>query len=571
MEESVQRYARDNYAVVDSMNGVSVGVIDLRDNTAESSKLLNLFRRYLDSSQLITPGVLSLSNPPNHVFVVATNIDKLREVANQVVPHSSTKVVGLLAGEFDERDSIPQVFDALYVINESSLTAIDVLVQAAFGGIAICGKQPKTRLSYTTTPEMEGMSAEKLNQIDVVMKKAIADRATPGGFVMVIRHGRVVFSKAYGRTIYNGKYVNENHLYDIASMSKVVGTLPIVVQLFDQKLLRTDSKLGEFIEDLPSEKQEITIESLLLHTSGLPAAIPAFMLCVDSATLCQPVFSSRRRGEYQIQIEPSLYIRSGVKLNPTEFSKTYSDKYEYVVAPNLFTTAKIHERMYSAIDSVKMRSIKSRYSDLNFIYLQRIIEGLYDRDLENVFMTEFAEPLGIERLCYNPLRKYPVSSCIPTEKDQYFRLQQLQGTVHDQLAALLGGSAGNSGLFGNANEIAKIAQMYIWYGQYGGVRFWSEQTDSLFHTRPSELTRRSMGFDRPEYRPELDSPVTSLASDSSYGHSGFSGTLLWIDPEKDVIFIFLSNRICPSSSNTKLTRNNIRGKIHKIIYESIIE
>ncbi len=581
MRQSGVLIANARYAPIRTRSLVRTAYFDARKKTTRG--LADLFRRYDDVIVSTSLSELSAADAPTHIFVVANRMAEAAQ-AVQKIDSDRPQVVLLLAGLATATDTLPTGFDAVFYLPSTEKDALDALVQAAFSGSAVSlsgspipfafsGLQPrqqaKTRLGYAS-PDDEQMNSQKLAQIDKVAAQMISSKASPGAYVLVARNGEVVFSKPYGTATYNSRKKIDNYmLYDLASVSKAIGTLPIVMQLFNDGLLAPTTTLGTFFPELAWEKQCITVEQLLLHMSGLPASVAAFLTCADSSTIEKPLYSAQRKSGFSVQIEPQLFIRDGIELRKGNFSTKNGDLYTNVVARNLFATDTIPQLVLAAVDNAKMLKPIYRYSDLNFIYLQRIAEQILESDLDVLFLHNVARPLGIKRLTYCPLRFFAESETVETENDRYFRHQQLRGTVHDQTAALLGGVAGNAGLFGTANEIAKICQLYLNRGEYGSVRLFSGLTVDNFTKQHDSECRRGYGFDKPEARKGKSSPVTAKASLSSYGHSGFSGTLFWIDPEEQLIFIFLSNRICPDAYNNQLTKDEIRTRIHQIIYNSI--
>ncbi len=583
MRQSVALVARQTYAPIGDMSDVQVAYYDARKKTPR--RTIGLFRRYYDDTERTQLTNLDADNAPTHIFVIANSMSEAQTAAEKLTALSlkHPQTVLLLAGNATTSDTLPSTYDAAFYLPSATKEATDALVQAAFGGSPVtisnavpfaCANlvpraQSKTRLGYAD-PEDVDMDSEKMKEIDDIMTKMIKDEASPGGYVLVARRGEVVWSKPYGTTTYtSGKKITSYSLYDIASLSKAIGTLPIVMRLFEENALSASMTLGTFFTDLEWEKMSISIEQLLLHTSGLPASVPAFLISADSTTLEKPYYSGTKKKGFSVQIEPGLYIRDGIKLRPGNFSTTDKEPFEHIVARNLFCTDTIPQLIKEYIDQVKLLDPTYRYSDLNFIYLQRIAEQIYGMDLDMIYSQEITRPLGIRRLLYCPVRFYSEGEIVDTENDRYFRKQQLRGTVHDQTAALLGGVAGNAGLFGTANEIAKVAQLYLNRGEYGGVRLCSGLTVDEFTKRHSDDCRRGYGFDKPEFRKGKSSPVVAKASLASYGHSGFSGTLFWVDPDEELIYIFLSNRICPNAYNNKLTKEGVRSEVHQVIYNSI--
>ncbi len=582
-------YASSGYAPLGDLSRVNINIYDAR--TADNEDILPFFDRYIDGLQKVHPSVLSNKHLPSHLIIVASTPAEVAQVVKSIGQYMSRiryrgniKTYLLYSGDAAELSSMSLTnIMAIFAPQAHCDHPFDLLTQALFGGIDIANhtewlsldggrlssvSQSKVRLGYGT-PESVGMSTALLSSIDDIASKAISTGATPGCYVMVVKQGVVVWNKGYGHTSYkNDIEVDAHHLYDLASVSKVIGTLPIVMQLFDNNKLNETMELGSFLPHLNIDKQSISIEELLLHSSGLPAGIPHYQLCVDSTSFEPPLYSKKRKANYITQIDANVYINANAKLKPI-FAPQRSEQFPVPITDHLFASDSLRNAILSYIDNVGMLKKTYRYSDLNFIYLQEVAEKITNKKLNELFDTYIARPLGIRRLLYTPLDKYNVSQMVPTEDDKYFRQTQLCGTVHDPTAALLGGVAGNAGLFGTANEVAKIAQMYLNKGTYGGVNLISADVVTKFTQRNLTSSRRGYGFDKPDRNG--GGPVTPMASSESYGHSGFSGTYVWIDPKYDLIYIFLSNRIHPNVYNNKLTQNAVRSKVHEAVYNAIRE
>lgn len=583
-------YASGGYSSLTDLSAVNINIFDARADVSED--VMPYFNRYIDGLQKAHPSVLGNKRLPTHFVIVAstpadvtTAINGIGQYRAAVQRKTGLMFVLLYSGDAAELSSLNlQCITAVYAPLCKCQHPFDILTQALFGGMEVGNhtewlsldngrlvstSQTKTRLGYGL-PESVSMSSELLASIDTIATEMIDDETTPGCYVMAIRQGVVVWNKGYGTTTYkNGHDITERYLYDLASVSKIIGTLPIVMRLFDNKKLNDKMELGRFRPELGVDKQTITMGELLMHRSGLPAGIPHYLLCVDSASFEPPLYSRKRKTGYTTQIEANLYINAKAKVRNGIFAAKKSKKYPIQVTDKLFETDSMCMAILSYIDNVKLQKKSYRYSDLNFIYLQQVAERIQGKPLNVLFNSQIARPMGIRRLLYRPLEKYNIAQIVPTEDDRYFRHQQIHGTVHDPTASLLGGVAGNAGLFGTANEVAKIAQMYLNRGSYGGVQIISAKTIDMFTSRHCATSRRAYGFDKPER--SGGGPVTEMASQESYGHSGFSGTYVWIDPKYELIYIFLSNRICPNAYNNKLTQNSIRSKIHEAIYNAITD
>lgn len=583
-EGRVAFYGKVGYDMPKNMHNVEVAYFDAREQHDEA--VAPLMQRYYDAAYAAHPSVLVNYLAPSYYVIYADGREsetRLLDIfANLRTINKTARIVLLYsADELPSTDILKHVH-ALYYLRSGARWRFDLLTQAFWGGIEVrtnvdlppyadalaMRTSEKIRLAYSS-PMSAGLNAQVLDSIDDVMKKMIADEAAPGGVVLVARHGRVIFERTYGTTMYrNHRAVNRRDLYDIASLSKMVGTLPLVMNYNTYGIISLSDCLGDYMQ-LPPDKGAIRIENLLLHNSGLPAGVPAFLLCVDSTSIQGPLYSRYRRGRNTIQIEPRLYMLNNLKLKEGAFSAEKTSLYNVEITKKMYTTEAFRASLYAHIDNSKLLSARYRYSDLSFIYLQRLLETLSGTTLDVMFRSVVTEPLGLCRIGYRPLETYKQEEIIPTEDDKYFRKALVWGTVHDQTCALLGGVAGHAGLFSTAGELVKIGQLFLNGGTYGGVTLFSEEIVSRYTKRHADDNRRGYGFDKPEYRANMTSPVADNVSLSTYGHSGFSGTLMWMDPDNDLIYIFLSNRISPNAYNNKLIKNNIRSEVHRLIYNAI--
>ena len=402
------------------------------------------------------------------------------------------------------------------------------------------------RLGFTA-PENVGMSPKVLSQIDVLAKKAIDGKMAPGMQVLVSRRGKVIFQKSYGYQIYNPvKKVENSDLYDIASVTKMVSTLPNVMQLFEQGKVSLDSKLGDMLPILKgSNKQDISFKNLLSHYAGLQAWIPFYKATLNSDKFpSDKYYSTTSKEGFSTRVAENLYLRND-----------YQDSIIKQIA-----------------DSKLLEKKEYKYSDFTFILLKEYLEKTTGKTLDVLSSENFYNSLGMNNTMYNPLKKNDINAIAPTEEDTYFRHSLVQGYVHDMAAAMQGGVAGHAGIFSNAMDIAKIMQMYLQKGNYGNIQYFKPSTFDVFNTCYfcSEGNRRGLGFDKPQLGKE--GPTCGCVSKSSFGHTGFTGTMAWVDPETEIVYVFLSNRTYPDSNvENKLSKENIREDIQKIIQEAILD
>ena len=294
-----------------------------------------------------------------------------------------------------------------------------------------------------------------------------------------------------------------------------------------------------------------------------------YLETIDQEKLTGSLFSRRRTASHPTRVDNALFMNRSVVYRDDLYRNIPDLRFSIPVAQNIYLDVAYRDSMFQTILNAKLLSQTYRYSDLNFILLQRIAENLTGESFDLLCVNQFYSSLGAGSLMFNPWRTVPKERIVPTEDDRAFRRQLIHGFVHDQTAAMMGGVAGHAGLFGNANDLAKLMQMFLNNGLYGGQRYLNHETVAFFTRQQHAMSRRALGFDKPEPDPSKESPVTRRATPRSYGHTGFSGTLVWVDPEYDLVYIFLSNRIHPESFNRKLTELKVRTRIHEVIYRAI--
>ena len=438
--------------------------------------------------------------------------------------------------------------------------AQELAAQALFGAISIEGKAPVSakpiffegqgvrtyslgRLGYAQ-PEEFNIPSNAFNIIDSIIQDAIDKEATPGAQVLVAYKGSVIFQKAYGHHTYNGlKQVEENHIYDLASITKISATLPCVIELAsDGKLALTDN-LGKLNSKLRgTNKYNLSLKEVLAHNSGLPAWIPFYKATVDKGKLRDTLYSTVKDVEYPYEVAGAMYMKK-----------------EFV------------DSIFNQVYTVPLGPKKYRYSDLGYFLISEGLNEKLNPGFEQYVKERFYDKLGAYTMGYHPRQRYFLEQIVPTEYDTYFRNQLIHGYVHDPGAAMLGGVGGHAGLFSSANDLAKLAQMYLQQGYYGGEQFFDPVVFNAFtqYQYPGTDNRRGAGFDKPVQRGK-GGPACEYASPISFGHSGFTGTLLWVDPAYDLVYIFLSNRVYPRGDNYKLISMDVRTKVQEVVYESII-
>ncbi len=434
--------------------------------------------------------------------------------------------------------------------------------QLIFGAIAAKGSLPVSTgenfkvgdgISYNAIqllsygiPESVGMSSEKLKKLDSMALLAIARKTTPGLQLLVARRGKVIYNKSFGTHTYDKtEPVKFNDLYDVASLTKILATLPLIMELEDKGVVNIDSKLGQLLPEYrDSNKKNITIKELLSHYARLKPWIPFYKATLDSSKKPSAALYRRKFSEnFSVKVAEDIYLQ-----------RDYPDSIQTII------------RMSDLLPSQGYK-----YSDLGYFILKKYIEKHYDKPMDQLVQEHFYEPLGANFTTYNPANMFTNSQIVPTEEDDYYRYQRIQGYVHDMGAAMQGGVGGHAGIFSNANDVAKIMQMYLQKGFYGGKRYFKTETVDIFNTcyYCNKGVRRGLGFDKPQS--SGGGPTSNGISQKSFGHTGFTGTMAWADPDKEIVYIFLSNRTYPNANNNLLLKEGIRTEIQRLIYEAIIE
>lgn len=438
-----------------------------------------------------------------------------------------------------------------------------IVAQQIFGALEINGLLPvsinknfmkgtgiKTEalniLSYAE-PETVGMDNDVLKKIDSIINYAINNEMTPGAQILVAKDSKIIYDKSFGKLRYNeNSIINDETIYDLASLTKILVTTPILMNLIDDNIVNLETRLGEIIPRYQnSNKKNITLKELFSGHAALQAWIPFYKETLDKENKpSEKYYLLKETNSNTVKVSPNMYLKSD-----------YLDTIR-----NMIRDSDLLEKKY-------------KYSDLTYLIIQEFIENHYNVNLEMIINDLFFQKLGIN-LNYNPAEKYSTKNIAPTEIDEYFRYKEVHGYVHDMAAAMFGGVSAHAGLFGNSINVAKVMQMYLQGGNYAGMQIINSDTIDLFNNcyYCHEENRRGVGFDKPQL--EEDGPTCGCVSMDSFGHSGWTGTFTWADPEKNIVYVFLSNRSYPSgetAGKSLLVKENIRSEIQKIIYQSIKE
>lgn len=444
--------------------------------------------------------------------------------------------------------------------------SIGNLYQAGEGSVITPGMKPGRII-----PEDLGMKSNELHRIDAIVKGGLAAGSYPGCQVLVLKDGQTVYDKCFGtHSDKDTTAVRPTDMFDLASLTKTTATLLAVMKLYDTGKLKLTDKASQYLPILRNtDKKNITIKDLLLHESGLPPYIRFYLEAIDPNSVHGPYAQSWVDEWHRTQVSEHSYYCSNFKFKKGLVAEKESSTYNLHVADKMWLNKNFKNTILQKIARCDMDSKRYVYSDLGFILLQQVVEAIVKLPMDLYLAKEFYAPMGLQRTMYLPLLRYSKQEIMPTAANDFLRRQDLCGYVHDETAACMGGISGNAGLFSTATEVAKIYQMMLNGGEWNGKRYLSEATCRLFTTEASAISRRGLGFDKPNLKDLKDSPCAPSATNTVYGHTGFTGTCAWVDPEHGTVYVFLSNRLCPNVWNTKLTEMNIRTNIQEAIYKSL--
>ena len=406
------------------------------------------------------------------------------------------------------------------------------------------------RIMPVVSADLEGINSLQLNNdIDSIANLGIIQKAYPSCVVLIARHGKIIFEKAYGTYNYDTpEPVSLNSIYDMASVTKICATTLSVMKLYDEGKLSLDKTLGTYLPWVrKSDKKNLNIENILLHQAGLVPDVVFYKKTIDPVTH-QPL--------------------------PQYFQPDSSAKFSVRVAQNLYLRTDYADSMnQSILDSKLLKGNKYVYSDNDFIFMGDVVKAISGLRLDKYADENFYKPMGLTAIGFTPRNRFDTNLVAPTEADDYFRHQHLHADVHDEGSAMFGGVAGHAGLFSNVESIAGILQMFLNGGTFNGKQYLKPETLKLFTAYNSSISRRGIGFDKPDkdnYTTTEAHPYPSrYASPLTFGHTGYTGTCIWVDPKYDLVYVFLSNRVNPTRSNN-LYKYNIRGAIEDAVYKAMI-
>jgi beta-glucosidase-like glycosyl hydrolase/CubicO group peptidase (beta-lactamase class C family) len=510
----------------------------------------SIFETIVDKYDAVILGIHNFSNRPANNYGITNSSISLWRRLNKA--NSITLVFGNVLAAANYCDA-----NALVACHQDDNITRHVAIDLLKGKNSASGKLPVRVCNYAAGYGIDVAAVEKTDPsmkkvwmaqtIDSIVTDAISQKAFPGCVVLAVKNGEIIYDKAFGSyAIDKPQPVTVESIYDLASVTKISATTLSIMKLYEEGKIKLDKTLGDYLPwTQNSDKANLRIEDILLHEVGLTPTIFFYKETIDSSTGTPnpALYSDKPKPGYTIRVAEHLYLKN-------EWQDTMLTR---------------------IVKSAPPRVGRYSYSDNDFIFLGKIVEQLSGMTLDQYVRKTFYSKLGLETTGFKPRERFAVNRIIPTEEEKYFRKQLLWGDVHDEGASMFGGVAGHAGLFSDAYDLAMLYQMLLNGGELNGERIFKEETIKLFTAYHSKDSRRAYGFDKPEKdNVTRKEPYPSLlSSPQTFGHTGFTGTCVWVDPKYGLVYIFLSNRVNPSRNNPAFAQSNVRGKIQDTIIEAI--
>lgn len=477
------------------------------------------------------------------------------------LPSDKSNVLTLFGNPYVFNDEVDlSSIESVVVAYENNEYALNRAGQFLMGTFSSSGKLPVSISSLykrghgvivksggrlkESQPEELGISPTKLAEIDSIVLRGIKAGAFPGCQIVVAVKGNVIYRKSFGNHTYSDALpVKNEDIYDIASITKIAASTLSLMHYNSKEELNLNNRLSDFLPDITKDTPYagLQLRKMLSHQAGLKPWIPFYAKTLKDNMPNSAIYGKDSSGIFNTRVAENLWIING---------------YDQKIYDSILHTPLLRKRKY-------------KYSDLGYYFIKKIIESKSGMKLNHFVTNEFYKPMGLNNLRYHPRRHFKASRITPTEDDKIFRKSVIHGYVHDQGAAMLGGVGGHAGLFSNAGDLAKLMQMYLNNGSYGSVQYVKPQViEEYTDCQYCSTNRRGAGFDKPT-RNLNGGPTCELVSLKSYGHSGFTGTIVWADPVPQINYVFLSNRVYPDAENWKLIRMDIRTDIQKVIYQAV--
>ncbi|MBL7723198.1 MAG: serine hydrolase [Chitinophagaceae bacterium] len=424
------------------------------------------------------------------------------------------------------------------------------------GKIAAQGKLPVSFCQYKfgdgivqgNIKPTKAQIKERLSVVDSIAADGVTRKAYPGCVVLAAHKGEIIYHKAFGNYEYDpsSPAMSAESIFDLASVTKISATTVSVMKLYEEGKIKLEGKLKDYLPWVKgTNKEDLKIDDILLHQAGLVPFIAFYKETIDPATGAPnpAIYSTKPQKGYGVRVAENIYLRN-------DWQDTM---------------------MYRILKSPVGPQNKYVYSDNDFIFLGKIVEEVTGMTLDQYTQKTFYNKIGMYSTGFKPRNKFQPECLVPTETEKHFRRQTTKGDVHDEGASMFGGVAGHAGLFSNAYDLSLLYQMLLNGGELNGERYLKPETVRLFTSYNSKISRRGLGFDKPEKDNAIrkDPYPALLASPRTFGHTGFTGTCVWVDPEHELVYIFLSNRVHPTRDNNKLGQMLIRGKIQDAIYKAL--
>ncbi len=527
---------------------------------------------YLSKKKIVIISLQDMKSNARDTFGLKQNtIDLVNELAQK-----TTVILAVFGNPYALKyfDGVQNVIECY---NNEKVTQ-ELAAEGLMGVFAFKGKLPVTasdksklgmgltsvtlnRLEWNTdTPEAAGMDSKTLAKIDTIANELIKKHAAPGCQILIARNNQVVYHKAFGTLdYYLGHPVSIQTMYDLASITKCAATTVSLMKLYDEGKFSLTKSYGDYLPYAKgSNKEKMLMKDVLVHQAGLIPWIPFYKITIDSVAEPDNLLNPRKM----------IYFPALGKY----YDKKSSVGFTVPVAKNLFLRDDYPDTIRMRIINSPLREKRDYvYSDLGMILMADVIKRITGKTLDNYANDNFYAPLGMTRTLFNPRTRFATDDCAPTDDDNYFRMKKTQAYVHDMGAAMLGGVSGHAGLFSTAGDLAVLCRMLLNNGNYGGVQYIQPSTVKLFTTRQEGSTRRGYGWDMKETDPKKTLNMSAKAPDSTFGHTGFTGNAFYMDPENQLIYIFLSNRTFPDMNSSVLGDGNYRPRIQSLIYEAMMK
>ena len=540
-----------------SLAGLKIGKTYRLPHNAPASLVNSVFKKARKYDRVIV-AILNTNILASRHFGIADDdiklVDSLANITSVVLDVFASPYA---LAWFKNIDKIPVVMLSYQekAISQQASAAIIMGKQVPVGKlpVSVAGFEAGTGISnmHTTmdyvSPEKLGINTNILKKIDSTALNGIEIGAYPGCQILAAKDGHIFYDKTFGYQTYNKKQaVTKDDVYDLASLTKILATVPSLMKLEESGKIDIDKKMVNYLPMLKgTNKEDLRFRDVLTHQAGLMAWIPYYDSTLRDYGPDTSIYHSTISEDYPTRVAENMYIKKD---------------YSYEIYRELLESPMSSEKIY-------------KYSDLGFYLFRTMIENITNRPLDEYVQENFYQPMGLTHISFLPRKKFPLIRIAPTENDTIFRKQLLRGDVHDQGAAMLGGVSGHAGLFGNAHDVASIMFMYLNGGVYNGVQYLQKETVKEFtsYQFPELDNRRGLGFDKPLFEYEDHRTNCKSTSPDSFGHSGFTGTYTWADPKNGLVYVFISNRVNPDMHNSKISDLDIRTNIHQLFYDAIGE